>query len=59
MIFKLEIELDVSIIGDQEEIDWYKEDVFNIENGVILHSNEIGDTIGEIKSIKILKEINK
>jgi hypothetical protein len=52
MKLKLEIEIEVEDM-DRGELDWFKENV--LTKDLILHSNEIGDTIGNVTAIKSLK----
>ena len=58
---KLLIELkydDKSMHGkDKESIDWFFNDILKSKrkNDLILHSNEIGDEIGEVKVITIIE----
>lgn len=56
---KMEIELkyDDTIMhgNDEEAIKWFFEDIL-YRDRLILHSNEIGDEVGEVKVLKILKE---
>jgi len=56
---KLEIELTYDNEGmhddDKEGIGWFHNDILLGEKGaLLLHSNEIGDAVGEVKCIKIL-----
>ena len=54
---KLEIELEyddeMMHSGEQDPVakDWFFEDV--LKNDLILHSNEIGDEVGKVTSVKI------
>ena len=57
---KLTVELtyndEVMHENDQESIDWFYNDILKQQQNdelLLLHSNEIGDTIGEIKVIDI------
>jgi hypothetical protein len=56
---RMEIELeynDILMHGDRkEDIDWFRNDILRGLCGkeLILHSNEIGDGIGEVKVLKI------
>ena len=57
---KLEIELeydDEIMHGDDKEaIDWFKNTILSNETGLLLlHSNEIGDTVGKVSVLKILE----
>jgi len=43
----------------QESIDWFRNDILLQEcegDGLILHSNDLGDSIGEIKVLQIIDE---
>jgi hypothetical protein len=55
MILKMtiEIELDDTLWGftDDEKI-WMENEVFVGDGSLIMHSNEIGDEVGVIKSVK-------
>ncbi len=57
MIIKLtiEIELEDSFgLSDEEKI-WAENTVFVGDGSLSLHSNEIGDTVGVVKSVKNLQ----
>lgn len=54
MILKLtiEIELDEEIYGNSEDEKlWMENEILIANETLLLHSNEIGDTIGEIKKV--------
>ncbi len=52
------IKTDDSIFGvDQEEKDWLFQEVLGKPDELFLHSNFIGDTIGEVITVKEVKEI--
>ena len=55
----VEIEYNEKIMhGDcQEETNWFCEEILLGEKGLLLlHSNELGDNIGTVKGLKIIKE---
>lgn len=39
---------------DGEEVEWFQDKVLNPKNGLFLHSNEIGDEVGEVKNVIVL-----
>jgi hypothetical protein len=46
---------------DKESIDWFFENVMRnntVNEQLILHSNYIGDEVGEIKLIEIMEPVN-
>jgi len=54
---EIELEYDNEIMHneDQEAIDWFYNKILIGEGGqLLLHSNEIGDTVGKVKGIKII-----
>jgi hypothetical protein len=53
----LEIELDEGwfSIADEEEKLWFENEVMVGDGSLILHSNEIGDHVGVVKSVKIIE----
>ena len=55
---KMEIELtyDEDMIHgeDKEAIKWFEQDILLTDN-LFLYSNEIGDTIGGVKGVRIIK----
>jgi len=57
---KLEIELkyDAKMMhgNDKESIGWFYEDILmsHRKKDLILHSNEIGDEVGEVKVLKVI-----
>lgn len=52
------VDIEDNVYGDSEEEKLWMENELLIGDGsLILHSNEIGDTVGVIKSVKILKYI--
>ena len=58
-ILKLTIELDydaeIMHQDDPDAIEWFFKHILN-DDLLILHSNEIGDAIGEVKVLEICKE---
>ena len=52
---KAEVTFDDEIMyGDNTESqDWFYNEILKGEKGLLLHSNEIGDTVGEIKILEI------
>ena len=49
----IELEYDDEIMHEDNEdaIEWFFKDVLG--DGLLLHSNEIGDTIGEVKVLEV------
>ena len=48
----IEFELDDAVFGkSEEEILWLENEILVGDGSLLLHSNEIGDTIGEIKKV--------
>lgn len=52
----IEIELDENVWGftDEEKL-WMENELFVGDGSLILHSNEIGDEVGVIKSVKNIR----
>lgn len=49
----LEIELDDNLWElDPESVEWMQNEIFSMKGGLFLHSNEIGDSVGEITDVK-------
>lgn len=57
LIVELKYDANMMHGKDKESIDWFYNDILKTKrkNDLILHSNEIGDEVGEIKVIDILK----
>lgn len=54
----IEIELDDEFYGNTEdEILWLENEILVGDGNLILHSNEIGDEVGVIKSVKNIKYV--
>lgn len=54
------LNLDDDIWGNSdEEIDWLKKDILQSPETLCLHSNEIGDTIGDITKVTNIKILQK
>lgn len=48
----IEVEIEDTMIGDDEEGKmWMEDEIFVGDGSLLLHSNEIGDTIGEVKRV--------
>ena len=48
----IEFELDDAVFGkSEEEILWLENEILVGDGSLLLHSNEIGDTVGEIKKV--------
>ena len=48
----LEINLDKNVWGTtKEETEWLKKEVLNLKEGLSLHSNLIGDSVGKITKV--------
>jgi len=55
----IEFELDDAVYGkSEEEILWLENEILVGDGSLLLHSNEIGDTIGEIKKVSNITWIN-
>lgn len=54
LIMVVEFEYDDNLMhgNDEQGIEWFMNDIL-MDEKLILHSNEIGDTIGEIKVLEI------
>ena len=52
----LELEYDPAIMhgGDPAGIEWFKEIIEDPKDELILHSNELGDTVGFVSNAKII-----
>lgn len=50
LVIELEYDGDVTHGDDQESILWFYSDILSDDKGeLILHSNEIGDTVGHVR----------
>ena len=61
MLIEVDIEEMFGDLTDKEELDWFQNFVLSVEGQLILHSNEIGDSIGPITKVissHIVKEPN-
>lgn len=60
----MELQLTIKInifghVGDTEEEKlWFENEILVGDGSLLLHSNEIGDTIGEIKKVSNIKWID-
>ena len=51
----VELEYDDTLMGtDEEEITWFHDKILFDKEGLILHSNEIGNEVGKITVLNIL-----
>ncbi len=48
----IEFELEESFGIEEEELMWLENEVLVGDGNLILHSNDIGDTVGVVKSVK-------
>jgi hypothetical protein len=59
LTLEIEVEYDDNIMhsrnNDKEAKRWFFDDVLNHKNGLTLYSNEVGDTVGKLTRIKVLK----
>jgi hypothetical protein len=56
----IEVEIDDAFNPlDEEEKQWLEDEILTGNDTLILHSNEIGDYIGIVKSVKNIKWIKK
>jgi len=53
------IELDESLYPNNEDVRMWLENEIFIPNEMVLHSNEIGDEVGVIKSIKNIQYLSQ
>ena len=54
----IEVEVDDNMIGStQEERKWFEDEVLSGSGDLLLHSNEIGDTIGVVKKVSDIEYI--
>lgn len=53
----IEFELEDSFGLDEEELLWLENEVLVGDGNLILHSNDVGDTVGVIKSVKSIQYI--
>lgn len=51
----IEVEIEDSFGMEEEEKLWFENEVLVGDGSLVLHSNDIGDTVGVIKAIKNLK----
>jgi len=59
MIIELEYDDELMHGKDQEAIAWFYNDILLGKTGLLtLHSNEIGDQIGSVECISVIKEKN-
>lgn len=56
----IELEYDASIMhqDDPDAIEWFFKDILR-EDLLLLHSGEIGDTIGEVKVLEVIEPIKE
>lgn len=57
LTIELEYDADLMYGDNQEAKDWFFDEV--LKKGLLLHSNVIGDTLGEIKILQIHHDANK
>ena len=56
----IEVQVEDGIYGNSEDEKlWMENEILVGDGNLLLHSNEIGDTIGEIKSVKNIQWIDK
>ena len=57
----IEVEIDESAfpLANDDEILWLENEILVGDGNLILHSNEIGDSVGVVKSVKNICYINK
>lgn len=56
MVVELTYNEDVMHGDDPEGIDWFRNALLAPEEELLLHSNEIGDTVGEVKVLSLEEE---
>ena len=51
----IELDYDAEIVhgDDPEAIEWFYETILGDKEGLFLHSNEIGDTVGLVKVLEL------
>ncbi len=55
MVIELEYDNEMMHGEDQEAIDWFQNDILLGKGGLLmLHSNEIGDHVGDVVGVEIL-----
>jgi len=54
----IEVELEEGFGMSPDEMLWFENEILVGDGTLILHSNEIGDTVGVIKSVKALKYLD-
>ena len=56
MKLTIEVELDEAyFFTDEEEVMWFENEILVGDGTLVLYSNEIGDTIGEVKKVSNIK----
>jgi hypothetical protein len=52
----IEVELEDGYIlhADDEEREWFETEVLAGDGSLLLHSNEVGDTVGTVRKVQIL-----
>ena len=56
MKLTIEVELDEAyFFTDEEEVMWLENEILVGDGTLVLYSNEIGDTIGEVKKVSNIK----
>jgi hypothetical protein len=45
-------------IDDKEEREWFEETILKDHESIFIHSNEIGDSLGEVTKVKVTGYIN-
>lgn len=54
----IEVELDDSVYSSEaDELLWLENEILVGDGNLILHSNEIGDEVGVVKSVKNIKYV--
>jgi len=54
----IEVELDDSVYSrEADELLWLENEILVGDGNLILHSNEIGDEVGVVKSVKNIKYV--
>jgi len=51
MTIEIEVDNDIYNLKDKQERLWLENEIFVGDGSLLLHSNEIGDTVGEVKKV--------
>lgn len=57
----LEVYIDIENtfdVDDKEEREWFENEILKDHKNIYVHSNEIGDSLGEVKKVKLMGYVN-